>query len=129
LIAACVLMGCGRARPPAVGEAQRAVRIYYKALLRREWPRAYAALHPDSQARCRAEQFTQLAEGYLRRLGFEPDGARVWACEEHGAEAVAHVVVTGQSAAGPRRYKDAVVLRRGEGGWGAVLPAHFGQRR
>jgi hypothetical protein len=98
-----------------------------EALLRQDWGRAYAALDAPNRARCGAGQFARLADGYRRGLGFEPRAVHVRSCEERGAEAIAHVVFTGAAAGRQRYYKDAVVLRRGEAGWGVALPPRFGQ--
>ena len=51
---AVVLAGCsGTPTAPGTG-ADAAARGYFEALLRRDWAEAYAALHPDSRARCTA---------------------------------------------------------------------------
>src|SRR5438132_1611546 len=119
LLAAGALAGCGgESERPAGTGAAAAVRGYYEALLRQDWRGAYAALAPESRARVSAEQFTALALNYWRRLGFEPQGVSLRACEEHGAEAVAHVTLTGRAGARQRFHKDAVTLRRGAAGWG-----------
>jgi hypothetical protein len=128
LLAAGALAGCGgEPARPAGTRAEAAVRGYYEALVREDWRAAYTALAPDSRARLSAEQFTALAQNYRRRLGFEPRGVAVRACEEHGAEAVAHVTLTGRAGARQRFHKDAVTLRRGAAGWGVVLPPRFGK--
>jgi hypothetical protein len=53
----------------------------------------------------------------------------VRSCEEHGDEAVAHVVFAGKTASGTRSFKDGLTLRRGATGWGVVLPPGFGKAR
>jgi hypothetical protein len=128
LFAATALSGCGgrEAGSPDTG-SREAVRGYYEALVRKDWPAAYAALHPDSQARTTAAPFARKAEHYRRQIGFEPEQVIVRSCEEHGAEAVAHVVLKGKGPAGARSYKDAVVLRQSGSGWGIVLPPRFGE--
>jgi hypothetical protein len=124
------LAGCGEAAaPPADTGAEAAARSYFEAILRQDWARAHATLYPDSRARCSPEQFSRLAQNYLRNLGFNPREVRVRSCEEHGGEAVAHVVFTGQSASRRRYYKEAVTLRQGGDGWGVVLPPQFGRAR
>jgi hypothetical protein len=65
-------------------------------------------------------------EAYRKRLGFEPTAVRVPACEEHGDEATAHVVLAGRGS-GRHEYKDAVVRRR-DGRWLVAFPAEFGRR-
>ncbi len=129
LALASVLAGCDRAAAPAGSGAREAAHAYYEALLRRDWPKAYAALHPDSRKRLGGEQFAQRAQAYRRDLGFEAEKVHVRACEERGAEAVAHVTLDGRSAGKGRHYRDAVTLRRGDAGWGVVLAPNFGQGR
>ncbi len=130
MVALLAAAGCRWAPPPAAGTgAHEAVQGYYEALLRQDWPRAYAALHPDRRARCSAEQFARLAAQYRRNFGFEPQRVQVRSCEEHGLEAIAHVLFTGRAAAHHRSYKDGITLRRTATDWGVVLPAHFGQVR
>jgi hypothetical protein len=125
-----VLAGCGTGpQPPAGTSAAEAVRGFYTALLRQDWPRAYAALHAESRSRWSPEQFARLAAQYRRDLGFEPEQVHVRSCEERGAEATAHVVFTGPGASGPRFFKEAVRLRRGPDGWGVVLAQKFGRAR
>jgi hypothetical protein len=128
LLAAGALAGCaGEPERPAGTGAAAAARGYYEALLRQDWFAAYTSLAPESKARVTAEQFTDLARNYRRRLGFEPQGVTVRACEEHGAEAIAHLTLTGQAGTRQRFHKDAVSLRRGADGWGVVLPPRFGR--
>jgi hypothetical protein len=118
------LAGC-RESPPAGTGAEATVRGYYEALLRSDWRGAHAALHPDSRAKLSATQFARQAESYRRQLGFEPEQVVVRSCEEHGAEALAHVVLKG----GTHSYKDAVAMRKDGDGWGVMLPARFGEKR
>ncbi len=129
-LAAVFGAGCGRSSAPLAGTgADAAARGYYEALLRQDWAGAYGFLHPDSRARCDAEHFSRLAQNHRRSLGFEPEAVRPRSCEEQGDQATARATFTGQSQ-GRRRYsKDAVALRRGEAGWGVVLPPRFGQPR
>jgi hypothetical protein len=128
--ALAALAGCGEtATPPTDTGAEAAARDYYEAILRQDWAKAHAALHPDSRARCGPKQFARLAQNYLRNLGFHPREVRVRSCEEHGSEAVAHVVFTGQSSSRRRYYKEAVTLRPSGNGWGVVLPPRFGHAR
>jgi hypothetical protein len=119
--------GLGCAARPADTGAREVVQDYYEALARQDWPQAYADLHPDSRRRWSADQFARLAQGYRRGVGFEPDGVRIRSCEEHGGEAVAHVVLTGPGPAGQRGYRDAVTLRRDGDRWGVELPPQFGR--
>lgn len=127
---ALLLAGCGGgpAAPPLSASGSVA-QDYYGALVRKDWPAAYTTLHPDSRAKMSADQFTRKAEVYRRQLGFEPQQVAVRACEEHGAEAMAHVVVKGDGAGRQRSFKDAIVLRQDGTGWGVVLPPRFGERQ
>jgi hypothetical protein len=129
IVALLAAAGCRWAPPPAGTGAHEAVQGFYEALLQQDWPRAYAALHPDSRAHASAEQFARLATQYRRNLGFEPERVQVRSCEEHGAEAVAHVVFTSRTTIPYRSYKDGIALRRSATDWGVVLPPHFGRVR
>jgi hypothetical protein len=130
MLFAAVAAGCAPSHTgPAGTGAEAVVRDFYDALLRRDWDRAYASLDDDSRARVAPEQFAALAQGYRDGLGFDPEAVRVRSCEEHGAEAVAHVVFTGHAAAHERRFEDGATLRNGAGGWGVVLPVGFGRPR
>jgi hypothetical protein len=130
LLLAGSLAGCGSAPPaPERTGAEEAVRAFFEALVRREWPRAFAAVHPESRARWDAGQFARRAADFRAGLGFEPARVGISACEEQGGEAIAHVLITGRAGGRLRHYKDAVVLRRAEGGWGVVLPPGFGRTR
>lgn len=127
---ALIVAGCG-APPDAPTDtgARDATKDFFEALVRKDWQRAHAALHPESRAKCGAAQFEPLAQHYRRQLGFEPQAAKVRACEEQGTEALAHVVLTGAAQGKQRTYKDAVKLRQSATGWGVVLPSRFGQER
>jgi hypothetical protein len=127
LLAALLLTGCGSAKPPTGTGAREVVQTFYEALLRQDWAGAYAVVHPDSRARCSAEQFGRLAQSYRRGLSFEPVAVSVRACEEHSQEAIAHVAFTGRSGSSRRFYKDAVTLRQSGAGWGVLLPTNFGK--
>jgi hypothetical protein len=122
--------GCSRtAVPPAGTGAREAALNYYSALVEADWPRAYAALHPDAQARWNPEQFARLGQRYRLELGMEGGTVQVRSCEEHGADAIAHVVLTGRSTARSGRHKDGVVLRRSASGWGVLPPQRIGAPR
>ena len=123
--AAVLAAGCSGASGPAGTGAANAARAYGEALVRRDWRAAYAALHPDIRARCGPEEFARRADHYRRGLGFEPDEVRVRACEERGAEAVAHVLLVGKG----RTFREALTLRRAGDDWGVVLPPRFGSSR
>jgi hypothetical protein len=128
LLLAGALAGCaGEPERTAGTGAEAAARAYFEALVRQDWPAAYGALTPENRKRVSAEQFAALAKHHRSRLGFTPEKVAVKSCEERGAEAIAHVVLTGRAGARQRFYKDAVTLRRGANGWGVVLPPRFGR--
>jgi hypothetical protein len=119
--------GCGReAATPAGTGAREAAQGYYEALVRQDWPRAYAALHPQSRGRLGPERFAALAADHRRGVGFEPAAVHVRSCEEQGDEATAYVVLTGVHVT-KERHRDAVRLLRDGDGWGVVLPPTFGR--
>jgi hypothetical protein len=120
--------GCGGDVATKAGTgAREAVQQYYDALLQRDWQRAYAALLPESQLTCSQEDFIRLAQAYRDKLGFAPEKVNVWSCDERGAEAIAHIVLTGHEMAILRRYKDNIVLHQSAGSWRVILPKDFGQ--
>jgi hypothetical protein len=122
--------GC-RSSPTAPTDtgSRAAVQTYFDALVLRDWPAAYGALHPDSRKRLTPDQFARAAEGHRRALGFEPEEVHLNSCEEHGAEAIAHVLLTGHASGKAMTYKDAVVVKQGDAGWGIMLPRNFGNSR
>jgi hypothetical protein len=125
-----LLAGCSPAPAPHSGTgAEQVVQDFYEALVRQEWAQAYRLLHTDSKARCSEQQFVRLAAQYRRTLGFEPKEVHVRSCEEHGAEAVAHVVFNGSAASHQKFYKDVATLRQTGECWGILLPARFGLKR
>jgi hypothetical protein len=119
--------GC-RPAPPVAPDtgARAAVRTYYEALVRQDWPAAHAALGPASRASDDAARFAERARAWRRGLGFEPEAVYVRSCDEQGDGAVAHIVLAGRGGA-RTRYKDAATLRRGAAGWGVVLLPSFGR--
>jgi hypothetical protein len=123
------LIGCGRLaeEPPSTG-AKECAQGYYDALIEKDWPRAYALLDPQSQQRCNSQQFSRWAQSYRSDLGFDPHRVLVRACEEHGTEATAHIVLMGGVATANRRYRDTITLRRSDT-WYVVLPRDFGRGR
>jgi hypothetical protein len=126
----CVAVsGCAAPAPPVDTGSRAAVQTYFDALVRRDWPAAYAALHPDSRRRLSLEQFTRAADNHRRAFGFEPEEARLNSCEEHDAEATAHVLLTGSAGGKTLTAKDAVALKHSDAGWGVVLPRNFGASR
>lgn len=126
-VLAALIAGCSPAPTATAGTgAETAVHAYYDALLKKDWPRAYAALHADSRQEHDADAFGRLAENYLKAIGFEPKEFRIRSCEEHGNEAVAHVSWVGSGNNKQRSYKDAVKLMRSGTQWLVVLPPNFG---
>jgi hypothetical protein len=127
---ALLLAGCGGGPAAPTGTGSSVVaQDYYEALVRKDWTAAYTALHPDSRAKVSAAQFARQAEAYRRQLGFEPLQVALRSCEEHGAEALAHVVLKGDAAGRTRSFKDAIVLRQAGADWCVVLPPRFGERQ
>jgi hypothetical protein len=122
-----LLAGCGGEAPPAGTGAEGVVRDYCEALLQQDWPRAYGALHPESKAKVRPEEFARGMKQQRQRFGFEPEGVAVRSCEERGNEAIAHVIFRGRVGGKQRFYKDAFTLRRAGEAWTVVLSARFGQ--
>jgi hypothetical protein len=120
--------GCGRVEAvPEPPGAEVAVSQFLEALKRRDWEHAYAVVHPESKKRCDAKRFATLAEQYFRNLGFAPDEVHLRSCQEHGEEAVSHIVWTGHDQGQARSYKDGFTLRRIADGWAVVLARSFGQ--
>ena len=128
LVALAALVGCNKSPTPAGKGAQETAKKFYEAFVRKDLAHAYALLDPASRNHYSEQQFKDLAHRQLDAWGFEPRKVYVRACEEHGTEAVAHIVVTCQAASPQQFYKDAVVLRRDVSGWGIILSPRFGQR-
>lgn len=128
LILAGAPAGCKSPTPPETGTgAREAARGYYEALARMDWEAAYASLESDSRGRYRRDEFARLAAEYRRKLGFDPRGVTVRACEEQGDAAIAHVVLTGAAPAGRKSFRDGISLRREGTTWGVKLPHRFGR--
>ena len=106
--------------PEGTGAAQ-AAQEYCDAVVRGDWTRAYAGLDASSRQHLSEQQLTRLIRKHWQAIGFEPQDAHVRSCEEHGAEAIAHVAFTGHAASRLRFYKDAILLRRSATGWGVAL--------
>lgn len=123
------LAGCSSRSPgPPDTGARAVVQDLFEGLVQQDWGRAYAAVHPDQRIRLTEEQFTRLAQKYRIGLAFEPATVHVRSCEEHGQEALAHVILTGRQGTRQRLFKEGAILHTGPSGWGVVLPASFGQR-
>jgi hypothetical protein len=121
--------GCGRSSEPSTPDtgSREAVRGFYDALIRRDWPGAYALLHPDAAKGLSAQEFSRRAEAYRGKLGFDPTRVAVRTCEEHGDEATARISLSGPGGS-RHAYGDNLFLRRHDGQWRVILPARFGQR-
>lgn len=103
------------------------MRSYFDGVIRKDWNVLYPALHPDSRKRYTREQFVQRAISYRKRLRFEPEVVIIRSCEEHGAEAIARLILTTRATRHKPRFNDAVVVRRDAGVWRVVLPDYFGR--
>jgi hypothetical protein len=120
--------GCGSAPTSTADTGAEAVaRSYCDAVLRQDWPAAYALLHADSRARLDAAAFARQASKQRRRMGFEPDEVVLRSCEEHDGEAVAHIVYHGRADGHRHSFRDGLTLRRDPAGWKIDLPQSFGQ--
>lgn len=120
-------VGCGQTPPgPTDTGSRQAAADFYAALIKKEWANAHATLDADSQKKFSPEQFAILAESYHGQLGFQPQEVQVRACEERGAEATAHVTITGRAGKQTSRYRDGVLVRREGDLWRVVLPERFG---
>jgi hypothetical protein len=124
------VLGCGRAPQEAQGTgAKECVHEFFGGILQRDFFRAYSVLDAASQKKCNPQQFSALATSYLNSFGFEAEKVHVRSCEEHGADATAHVTFTGHTTSQDRWHKDGIVLHREEAGWRLVLPANFGRTK
>ena len=126
LLVFVVASGCGghgRAAPDT--GARQCLKVFFEAVVEKNWEESYAALDPPSKRACTQAQFQVLAQNYLRGLGFVPESVRLQFCEEQGMEARGHVVLEGHLEDKSRRYKDAVLLRRSDDCWGIVLPSSW----
>jgi hypothetical protein len=124
------VLGCGKsAAPPTDTGSSQAAKDYSEAVCQRDWPRAYAVLHPESRRRYSAEQFARLAANYRHGMGFEPEKVHIRAHEEHGDEAITHLTFTGLAGGKRKFYKEALQLRRDGTQWLVVLPPQSGRRQ
>ncbi len=121
--------GCEAGSTPKGTGAHDAAQTFFDAVLRKDWPRAYAALDPEVCRSIPVAVFEQRAASYRRNIGFEPTAVQFRACEERGDEATAHVAFSGRGSGRFHFYKDAAMLRRSATGWGVVLPQRFGAAR
>ena len=122
------MAGCSSPAPLPEGTgAAEAAQEFYQAMLREDWASAYAALDPASRQHLSEQDFARQGRAQRTALGFEPKELHVRSCQEQNDGAIAHIVVVGEAPAGPRVYKDDVVLHRGASGWGVRLSSHFGR--
>jgi hypothetical protein len=134
LAAACglafMLVGCGPvASSPAGTGASEAAERYFAALVGRDWANAYGCLNDATKAKFPSDSFRAKAAVFRADWGLEPEAVQVRSCDEHGTEAVAHVVLSGKGKDGHKQWKDVVALRKGPDGWKVILPANFGKVR
>ena len=124
-----VVAGCGGPPEPGPADtgARDAVRAYADAVVRRDWPAAYALLAPEARTAWPPAEFARRGDAYRQKFGFDPTAAHVRTCEERGDDATARLDFSGP-AAGRHHFKETLTLRRRDGVWGVALPAHFGQR-
>jgi len=124
----CVaLAGCGSgAKTASDTGARQCVIGFGEALLRHDWTAAHDLLHPESKKRLALQSFTAAARAYLRDMGFTADTLGLRACEEREGEATGHVIFSGRAEGKSRRYRDALVMKKTDEGWGIVLPASWG---
>jgi hypothetical protein len=113
--------------PPADTGSLEVARQFYEALRRQDWPQAYALLIADQRRVLSSALFARLAANYRGAVGFEPREVHVRAHEEHGSEAIVHVVFVGEAGGRRRYYKDAVILRQDGSAWFIVIPGSFGR--
>jgi hypothetical protein len=123
-----LLAGCGEA-PPAGTGAEAAARAYCEALVRQDWNGAHARLDAASKKALSSEQLGRLVRSRWALIGFQPVGVQVKACEEHGGEAMAHVLFRGRAGGKKRFAKDGVTLRNNGETWAVVLPPRSGEGR
>jgi hypothetical protein len=113
--------------PNGTGAAEVA-KAFCESIQQQDWNRAYAALDAPCRKGCTAEKFNRLAADYRKNMGLELREVFVRSCEEHGDQALAHVVFTGSKPDGQKFYKEVIALKHGETGWAVVLPPRFGRR-
>src|SRR5262245_2811850 len=123
---AALVVGGGCAKKPIATQsgAETALREFGQALVGKDWPRAYQALHPESRAALGEKQFARLGANYLAGIGFEADEFLIRSCDERGSEVLAQARLRGH-AAELRTYKDTFTIKRDTAGWGVVLPSYF----
>jgi hypothetical protein len=124
------LTGCGKPSPSFIPRAEtgaeKTAQGFFEALVSEDWPRAYAALDPESQAWCSEKKFAELAQHYREQIGFTPTGVSIGA-NEIGDTATAIANFKGLSGTTIKQSKDGTALRRTAGGWAVVLRENFGK--
>lgn len=128
-LAVLATAGCGRNAAPTVAESRTTARAFYEAVVREDWPAAFAMVDAEAQARLGADGFAELGRRHCAGFGFSPVAVEVRSCDETGDQATAQVIVTGKSEAKRRRHRDVVALHKGPAGWRVVLKEGFGQGR
>lgn len=121
-----LIIGCSQPKAQVTGTGARDAALQFaRAIVAKDWDRAFSLTHPDS--RLSAGQFATLAHQYRSQFRFEPTSVQITACEEHSDTALAHLVYAGRSS--HQRFKETLVLKPLQDGWGVVLPSTFGRRR
>jgi hypothetical protein len=128
---ALTMLGCGRGGGSVEPDtaARATVRNFYFAIIREDWPAAFALLEPQSQSRFGADAFADAARQYRASFGFEPVSVEIRSCDEKGDRAKARVIVTGKSASAKHRFRDAIDLRKSSSNWGVAPAEDFGRER
>jgi hypothetical protein len=119
----CVfLIGCGeKAVSKSDSGAEATARDYFESMIRSNWAEAYSALHPESKRTLSLGQFSNYAQMYRQKLGFEPQTLVIQSCTEREKDAVVHLVIKGTRQDRERIFKEGAVLKRTTDGWGIVL--------
>lgn len=121
------LIGCAREGPPTGTGAREAAAAFFEAIVRRDWPTAYAGLHPVSRRGLDSATFTRKAQTYRAALGFEPAKVVVRSCDEQGERATVHMLLTDANDSRRHSYREAIALQRSTDGWRIVLHKGFGR--
>ena len=127
LVLVVLVGGCAKRSAAGKSGADDALRNFGRALIGKDWPSAYQALHPETRSTITEKQFAPLGANYLSSIGFKADEFLIRSCEEHGADAIAQVRIRGHAANKLRTYKDTFTLKKDATGWGVVLPSYFGK--
>lgn len=119
--------GCAREEPPTGTGAREAAAGFFEAVVRRDWPTAYAGLHPESRRGLDTAAFIRKAKTYRAALGFEPAKVVVRSCVEQGEQATAHLLLTDALDSRRHSFRESIALKRAPDGWGVVLHRGFGR--